>query len=89
MSETKPVFAGKKLTKDGEGTLVDATKFKQMVGSLMYLNATRPDLMYSVSLISRFMEKTTEKHLVAIKRILRYLKGTTNMGLLYKKQSEQ
>lgn len=49
----------------------------------MYLNATRPDLMFSVSLISRFMKKPTEKHFITAKRIMRYLKGTTDMGIMY------
>nr|KYP43677.1 Retrovirus-related Pol polyprotein from transposon TNT 1-94 [Cajanus cajan] len=51
----------------------------------MYLTATRPDIMYSVSLISRYMENPTEMHLLAAKRILRYLQGTREFGLFYKK----
>ena len=50
----------------------------------MYLTATRPDLMFAVSLISRYMAKPTELNLTAAKRILRYLKGTTGLGILYK-----
>lgn len=53
----------------------------------MYLTATRPDIMYSVSLISRYMAKPTEIHLQAAKRILRYLKGTFDYGIMYKKGS--
>ncbi|XP_048229099.1 secreted RxLR effector protein 161-like [Ricinus communis] len=55
-----------------------------MVGSLMYLTATRPDLMFVVSLISRFMASPTQLHYVAVKRIMRYLKGTINYGIWYK-----
>ncbi|XP_062020736.1 secreted RxLR effector protein 161-like [Rosa rugosa] len=51
----------------------------------MYLTATHPDIMFSVSLISRYMAKPTELHLQAAKRIMRYLKGTANYGILYKK----
>ena len=51
----------------------------------MYLTATRPDIMYGVSLISRYMESPTEIHLLAAKRILRYLQGTKDFGLFYKK----
>ena len=51
----------------------------------MYLITTRPDIMYSVSLISRYMENPTESHLFAIKRILRYLKCTIDFGILYQK----
>ena len=78
-----PVETTMKLFKDPEGRKVDSTLYKQIVGSLMYLTTTRPDIMYAVSLISRFMEFPKEIHLLAAKRILRYLKGTTNYGLLY------
>ncbi|KAK9706501.1 hypothetical protein RND81_07G130100 [Saponaria officinalis] len=74
---------GLKLNKDPGGTKVDSTLYKQIVGSLMYLTATRPDIMYSVSLISRYTEKPTHMHLSAAKRILRYLQGTKDFGLLY------
>jgi len=74
-----------KLTKDEGGVQVDSTLYKQMVGSLMYLTATRPDLMFVVSLISRYMEHPTESHLLAAKRILRYVKGTTKFGMFYRK----
>jgi len=50
----------------------------------MYLTATRPYLMYGVSLISRFMSYPTESHWLAAKRLLRYVKGTTELGILYK-----
>ena len=67
------------------GVQVDETLYKQMVGCLMYLTATRPDLMYVVSLVSRYMSKPTELHILAVKRIMRYLKGTTELGVFYKK----
>jgi hypothetical protein len=56
---SSPIVPGCKLVKDEEGNTVDATKFKQIVGSLMYLLATRPDLTYSVCLVARFMERPT------------------------------
>ena len=62
-----PVVPGFKLTKDEGGVEVDSTIYKQMVGSLMYLTATRPDLMFIVSLISRYMERPTKSHLLAAK----------------------
>ncbi|BBG98714.1 ADP glucose pyrophosphorylase large subunit 1, partial [Prunus dulcis] len=81
-----PIVPGCKLSKSGGGAVnVDATEYKQLVGSLLYLTATRPDLMYAVGLISRYMEKPTEMHLQAAKRILRYLKGTMELGIGYKK----
>ncbi|PNX85069.1 retrotransposon-related protein [Trifolium pratense] len=80
-----PIVPGFKICKDKEGVKVDATFFKQVVGSLMYLTTTRPDLMFVVSLISRYMAQPTELHLQAAKRVLRYLKGTADFGIFYKK----
>ena len=80
-----PIIRGFKILKDEKGVQVDETYFKQIVGSLIYLTATRPDLMFTVSLISRYMGKPTELHLQAVKRALRYLKGTINFGIFYKK----
>ncbi|CAM8941176.1 unnamed protein product [Rhodiola kirilowii] len=75
---------GHKLCKDEEGKAVCETYFKQVIGSLMYLTATRPDLMYSVSLISRFMSRPTEMHTQAAKRIMRYINGTLSYVILYR-----
>ena len=80
-----PVVPGFKLTKDEGGVEFDSTIYKQMVGSLMYLTATRPDLMFIVSLISRYMERPTKSHLLAAKRALRYIKGMVSLGMFYKK----
>ncbi|XP_060201925.1 uncharacterized mitochondrial protein AtMg00810-like [Lycium barbarum] len=83
-----PTELGLKLHKDPTGKKVDSTLYKQVVGSLMYLTATRPDIMYSVSLNSRYMENPTEMHLSAAKRILRYLQGTRDFGIFYKKNEK-
>nr|KYP57182.1 Retrovirus-related Pol polyprotein from transposon TNT 1-94 [Cajanus cajan] len=80
-----PTEPGLKLSKDLDGERVDSTYFKRIVGSLMYLTTTRPDIMYAVCLISRYMERPTELHLKAAKRVFRYLKGTTDLGVFYKK----
>ncbi|CAL8156633.1 unnamed protein product [Prunus armeniaca] len=85
-SVKNPIVPGSKLTREGGGKKVDATQFKQLVGSLMYLTATRPDLMYSVCLISRYMADPTEEHLLAAKRVLRYLKGTLELGVFYARE---
>ncbi|XP_057508569.1 secreted RxLR effector protein 161-like [Actinidia eriantha] len=79
-----PVELGPKLTQNHEGQKVDSTIYKQIMGSLMYLTTTRPDIMHAVSLISRYMENPTEVHLLAVKRILRYLHGMITLGILYK-----
>ena len=84
-SVTTPIEKGLKLVKDPAGRIVDSTLYKQIVGSLMYLTATRPDIMHAVSSISRYMERPREDHLLAAKKILRYLRGTAEFGLFYKK----
>ncbi|XP_026395956.1 uncharacterized protein LOC113290581 [Papaver somniferum] len=78
-----PVEEKLKLTREGSGELVNSTDFKGLVGCLRYLIVTRPDIMYTVGLVSRFMEEPRQSHLQAAKRILRYVRGTTNMGILY------
>ncbi|GKD03007.1 hypothetical protein Tco_1177981 [Tanacetum coccineum] len=70
-----------KLDEDLQGKLVDATLYCGMIGSLMYLTSSRPDLIYAVCLCARYQAKPTGKHLNAVKRIFRYLKGIINMGL--------
>jgi hypothetical protein len=79
-----PIVPGCKLVKDENGKATDAKEFKQMVGCLMYLLATRPDLAYSICLVARFMDRPTEMHVMAVKRIMRYLKGTLGDGVMYK-----
>ncbi|XP_015167594.1 uncharacterized mitochondrial protein AtMg00810-like [Solanum tuberosum] len=80
-----PVEFGLKLNKVGSGKKVDSTFYKQIIGSLMYLTATGPDIMYVVSPVSRYMECPTEMHLLAAKRILRYLQGTKDFGIFFLK----
>ncbi|XP_070672122.1 secreted RxLR effector protein 161-like [Malus domestica] len=81
-----PIKPRLKLTSDLDGDRVGSIYFKQIVGSLMYLTATWPDIMYAVCLISRYMERPTELHLRATKRVFRYLKGTTDFSIFYKKK---
>lgn len=69
--------------KDEGGKLVNSTEFKSLIGGLRYLVHTRPDIAYSVGVVSRFMEKPTTLHLNAAKRILRYVRGTLEYGLVY------
>ena len=61
----------------------------QMVGSLMYLTSTRPDIMFVVSLLSRYLAHPTELHMQAAKRVLRYIKGTLSYGILYKQSGNK
>ncbi|GJY85403.1 retrovirus-related pol polyprotein from transposon TNT 1-94 [Tanacetum coccineum] len=74
-----------KLTKDEEGESVDNPKYRGMIGSLLYLTTSRPDIMFSVCLCARFQEDPKTSHLEAVKRIFRYIKGTTHLGLWYPK----
>ncbi|XP_060672833.1 secreted RxLR effector protein 161-like [Ziziphus jujuba] len=78
-----PMECGVKLSKHEEGEKVDPTFFKSLVGSLRYFTCTRPDILYAVGVISRYMENPTTTHLKAARRILRYLKGTISFGLYY------
>jgi len=64
---------------------VDSTHYRRLVGSLRYLVHTRPDLAFAVGYVSRFMERPTVEHLQAVKRILRYVAGTLEYGLHYKR----
>lgn len=75
------------ITKDEGGKLVNSTEYKSMVGGLRYLVHTRPDIAFSVGIVSRFMEKPTVMHLNAVKRIYRYIRGTVDFGLVYSKTS--
>ncbi|GJW48309.1 reverse transcriptase domain-containing protein [Tanacetum coccineum] len=80
-----PMIENKKLDKDLQGKPFDATLYRGMIGSLMYLTSSRPDLNYAVCLCARYQAKPTEKHLQVVKQIFRYLKGTIHMGLWYSK----
>ncbi|PNX98657.1 gag-pol polyprotein, partial [Trifolium pratense] len=82
---SNPIVPGSRLQKDETGQASNATMYKQMVGCLMYLLPTRPDLAFSVCLVARYMERPTEIHMTAVKRILRYLKGTASYGFWYKR----
>nr|GEU92096.1 uncharacterized mitochondrial protein AtMg00810-like [Tanacetum cinerariifolium] len=82
-----PMIKNKKLDGDIQGKPVDTTLYRGMIRSLMYLTASRPDLIYVVCLCARYQAKPTEKHLQAVKRIVRYSKGTINMGLWYSKDT--
>ncbi|GJW16367.1 hypothetical protein Tco_0020500 [Tanacetum coccineum] len=70
------------LDEDKGGKLIDPTRFRGMVGSLMYLSASRPDIVFAVCMCARYQAKPTEMHLTAIKRCasFRYLKGVMTQG---------
>jgi hypothetical protein len=69
-------------------TVVDIKVYRSMISSLLYLCASRPDIMFSVCMCTRFQANPKECHLSAVKRILRYLVHTPNLGLWYPKGSK-
>ncbi|KAJ9548881.1 hypothetical protein OSB04_021424 [Centaurea solstitialis] len=78
-----PMETHKHLTADVEEEEVDVHQYRSMIGSLMYLTASRPDIMFAVCVCARFQVRPKESHLHAVKRIFKYLKGQPKLGLWY------
>nr|GEV43277.1 hypothetical protein [Tanacetum cinerariifolium] len=72
---------------DKEGKVVDLSHYRGMIGTILYLTASRPDLQFTICMCARYQARLTEKHLHAVKRIFRYLRGTVNQVLWYLKDS--
>ncbi|XP_049382904.1 uncharacterized mitochondrial protein AtMg00810-like [Solanum stenotomum] len=68
--------------------LEDVTMYRQLVGSLIYLTQTRPNISFAVGVMSRYMHKPKKRHMEVVRRILRYVKSTISYGLVYKKGEE-
>ncbi|CAM8882991.1 unnamed protein product [Rhodiola kirilowii] len=83
-----PISPNDSLGKDESSPKVDQTLYREMIGSLLYLTASRPDMMYSVCLCAHFQADPRESHLKAVKRILRYLKGTDTLCLWYPQNAD-
>ncbi|GJU59811.1 hypothetical protein Tco_1237577 [Tanacetum coccineum] len=75
------------LTLDKDSESIDSTKYRGMIGSLLYLTASRSNIMFSVYFCARFQEDPKISHLEAVKRIFRYIKGTQHLGLWYPKDT--
>nr|GEW58657.1 uncharacterized mitochondrial protein AtMg00810-like [Tanacetum cinerariifolium] len=86
-SASTPIDAEKPLLKDSDGEAVDVHTYMSMIGSLMYLTSSRPDIMFAVCACARFQVTPKISHLNAVKRIFRYLKGKPCLGLWYPKDS--
>lgn len=88
---TTPADPNVKLQKiDNESGKVDQVSYQSMVGSLLYAAvATRPDIAFAVGVVSKFNSEPTQTHLTAVKRILRYLKGTSDLGITYRKMKNE
>ncbi|KAE8683346.1 putative protein phosphatase 2C 12 [Hibiscus syriacus] len=83
-----PMEANLKFNKE-DGSLVDKEKFQRLIGKLIYLSLTRPDITFPVNVISQHMTNPTEEHMAAANRILKYLKKTLGHGLMFKKTQDR
>ncbi|GJQ97734.1 putative ribonuclease H-like domain-containing protein [Tanacetum coccineum] len=86
-SASTPTDLEKPLVQDGDAANVDEHLYRSMIGSLMYLTASRPDIMFAVCACARFQVSPKTSHLLAVTRIFRYLKGKPSLGLWYSKDS--
>nr|GEU29900.1 uncharacterized mitochondrial protein AtMg00810-like [Tanacetum cinerariifolium] len=82
-----PMVEKSKLDEDKEGKVVDPSHYHGMIGTLLYLTSSKPDLQFDICMYARYQARPTKKHLHAVKRIFRYLHGTVNRGLWYPKDS--
>lgn len=82
-SVATPLIANEKMRKFDGAKKADAKKYRSLVGSFLYLTATRPDIMFAVSLLSRYMQEPSQIHFIAAKTVLRYLQGTLDYGVLF------
>lgn len=87
-SVATPMAQKDKLSKRDSSAPADNAFYRSLVGCLMYLTATRPDILFPVSILSRFMHCASEAHMIAAKRVLRYLKGTSSYGMRYRRSNK-
>lgn len=80
-----PMDSSLKLSKDDSAENVDSTLYRSMIGSLLYLSASRPDIMYSVCLCARYQANPKVTHLNAVKRIIKYIAGSSDLGIWFTK----
>ena len=76
-----------KLSLDSDGKDFNDTLYRSMIGSLLYLTASRPDIAYSVGVCARYQSKPKESHVRAVKRILKYINGTVDYGIWLSKDT--
>ncbi|CAM8899868.1 unnamed protein product [Rhodiola kirilowii] len=82
-----PAATHLKITKDDAGVNVDQTLYRSMIGSLLYLTASRPDISYAVGVCARYQSEPMESHLLQGKRIIKYVCGTVEFGIWYTKDT--
>ena len=78
-----PAATHLKLTKDEKGEDVDQSLYRSMIGSLLYLTASRPDIAFVVGVCARYRAQPKASHLIQVKRIIKYINGTSDYGILY------
>lgn len=81
-----PMEQNMKLGKTDEECFVDVSKYRRLIGSLLYLQTTRPNITYSVNVLSQFVADLRESYMEAVKRVLRYLKAMPGLGILLLKE---
>ena len=84
-----PIDANLKLGDIKDGTPTEIARYQRLVGKLIYLSHTRPDIAFAVSLISHLMHSPKKEHIEAAYRVLRYLKGTPGKGIWFRKTEKQ
>ena len=82
-----PMSPNVKLTVDLLGKSVDSSLYRSMIGSLFYLTVSRPDISYSVAVCARYQANPKESHMTSLKRIIKYVKTTTDFGVWYSKDT--
>ncbi|GJU69199.1 retrovirus-related pol polyprotein from transposon TNT 1-94 [Tanacetum coccineum] len=82
-----PMVEKSKLDEDKKGKAIDPSHYRGMIGTILYLTASRPNLQFAICMCARYQARPTQKQLHAVKRIFRYLRGTVNRGLWYPKDS--
>ena len=76
-----PMGTNDKLSKDENGVSIDPTLFRSMIGSLLYLIASRPDIYFSVGICARYQANPKESHIASMKRIIKYVSGIADYGI--------
>ncbi|KAM1100065.1 hypothetical protein ACFX15_006344 [Malus domestica] len=87
-SVATPLAVNENLSKSDGSEQADESLYRQIVGSLLYLTAARPDIMFAASLLARFMHGPTRKHMGTANKVLRYIQGTLDYGITYEKWKE-
>ena len=83
-----PMATTTKLDSDKDGKSIEVSSYGGMIGSLLYLTVSKPDIIFVTCLCAKFQANPKESHLIAVKRIFRYLKGAPNLGLWYPRDSD-